>query len=296
LTKTNLTTPVSSQKGSIIGYLGPQGTFSEEAARTVKAEKYLPFLSIPDLLRAFWSKETDKIVLPIENSIEGIVNPSFDGLVKKGNGNDFTIEREILLPIRQNLIGRGDVSEVKKVISHPQALAQCSKFVSSLTSIQSIQIEHAESTALAVKLIAERGDPGSAAIGTKRAAEIYGLNVIKENIQDLGNNITRFIVLGRDIQSQTGNDKTSLIFELENKPGALVRVLNVFDVLDINMTQIVSRPSKIHLGEYIFWVDIEGHQRDATVVIALEQIKKKTTFFKVLGSYPKQSEPAEPEA
>lgn len=263
-----------------VGYLGPKGSFSEEAAVKVNADKYIAFSTIPKLLKAFWDGEVGKIVLPVENSIEGIVVPAIDSLIG-GNGNEFVIEREIKLPIKQNLIGTGKISEIKTVISHPQALAQCIGFTEKL----GIEAEGSSSTSAAVELVSKKNNCSVAAIGTKRAAEIYGLKIIRENIQDSDNNATRFLILGHNINVQTGTDKTSVILELNNKPGALLRVLEVFDALDINMTNIVSRPSKTKLGKYVFWVDIEGHLKDKKVDVALEQIKTRTAFMKVLGSY-----------
>lgn len=266
---------------SRVGYLGPEGSFSEEAARKVSADGYVPFPTIPKLLKAFWNREVDKVVIPIENSIEGTVVPAIDSLIN-GNGNSFVIEREIKLPIKQNLIGIGhELSKIKTVISHPQALAQCANFTEEL----GVKTEGSSSTSAAVKQVAEEQDSNFAAIGTERAAIIYGLRIIRRDIQDSDNNITRFLVLGHEINVQTGTDKTSIMFETNNRPGALLRVLEVFDALDINMTNIVSRPSKIELGEYIFWVDIDGHQLDEKVNVALKQIERRTNFLKIFGSY-----------
>lgn len=266
-----------------VGYLGPEGSFSEEAARKITADEYMPFSTIPKLLKAFWNGEIGKIVIPIENSIEGTVIPAINSLIN-GNGNSFVIEREIELPIKQTLIGIGyEISKIKTIISHPQALAQCNTFIEKL----GIETEDSSSTSAAVRQVAEKHNNSFVAIGTERAAGIYGLEIIRENIQDSDNNVTRFLVLGHKINAQAGADKTSIIFEVNNKPGALLRVLEVFDALDINMTNIISRPSKIGLGKYIFWVDVEGHQLNKKVDVALEQIEGRTNFFKILGSYPK---------
>lgn len=263
-----------------VGYLGPVGSFSEEVAIKVEADEHIAFPTISKLLKAFWNGEVDRIVLPVENSIEGIVVPAIDSLIG-GNGNKFVIKREIRLPIEQNLIGIGEISEIKTVISHPQALAQCSNLMEEL----GVKTESSSSTSAAAELVSERESHSIAAIGTKRAAKIYDLKIIRGNIQDSDNNVTRFLVLGHNANVQTGTDKTSVIFELNNEPGALLRVLEVFDALDINMTNIVSRPSKTKLGKYMFWVDIEGHSEDKKVNVALEQIKTRTVFMKVLGSY-----------
>ena len=280
--KTEIT---ETKKEIIVGFLGPAGSFSEEAAQRISADKYLPFSTIPELLRAFWMGKIDKIILPIDNSIEGIVNHAIDGLITEKNGNNFSIEEEIILPINQNLISAGEISEIKKVVSHPHALAQCADFIEKL----GIEAESFSSTSAAVKLVAESNNPEIAAIGTRRAAEVYGLEVLAESIQDFKNNVTRFIVLGHGTRDLTGSDKTSLIFEVKDKPGALFKVLEVFAVLGINMTKIVSRPLKMRIDDYIFWVDIEGHQEDTTINVALGRVKERTRFLKILGSYPKSN-------
>lgn len=276
-----MTTKAGTEKEILVGFLGPVGSFSEEATRKISADEYVPFPTILKLFKAFWNGEINKAIIPIENSIEGTVIPVIDGLIS-GNGNSFVIEGEIKLPIKQNLIGIGKLSEVKTVISHPQALAQCANFIEGL----GIETEGSSSTSAAVKLVSEKSDSSLAAIGTKQAAEIYGLKIIGKNIQDSDNNVTRFLILGHDDTNiQTGTDKTSVIFELNNRSGALLRVLEVFDALDINMTSIVSRPSKTKPEKDMFWVDFEGHQLDKKVDVALEQIKTRTVFMKVLGSY-----------
>ncbi len=211
---------LKTKRKTLLGYLGPEGSFSEKVATKVKADGYIAFPTIPKLLKAFWDKEVGRVVLPVENSIEGMVVPAIDSLIG-GNGNEFVIEGEIKLPIKQNLIGLGGINEIKTVISHPQALAQCTSFTEEL----GIETEGSSSTSAAVKSVSERDDSSLAAIGTKRAAEIYGLKIIRENIQDSDNNVTRFLVLGHEINAQTGTDKTSVIFELNNRSGALAIVL-----------------------------------------------------------------------
>lgn len=203
------------------GFLGPAGSFSELAAMQYDRDsECVAFPTISKLLAAFWNKEIDKIILPIENSIEGMVIPSIDNLIN-GNGKNIIIEGEVELFIMQNLIGIGEKNEIKTVISHPQALAQCANFIEK----SGVDIESSDSTSAAVELVAEKKDSSLAAIGTKQAAEIYGLKIIENSIQNSNNNVTRFIVLGHNSKCQTGFDKTSLFFELDNKPGALAIVL-----------------------------------------------------------------------
>ncbi len=263
-----------------IGYLGPEGSFSEEAALSFgRAEELAAYQSF-GLIKALEEGKIQKAVVPIENSIEGAVTWVLDLLVK--NNLPFFIEAEIIWNIKQNLIGFGSISEIKIVYSHPQALGQCRDFLNKL----GIETKDTNSTSEAV-LIAERGDPALAAIGTRRAAEIYDVPIIKEDISDNHNNQTRFIVLGREQKKRTGKDKTSFIFGAENKPGALCRILEVFDVLEINMTMIISRPSKRKLGEYVFFVDVEASQEDEDLRIAFKKIEGRINFLKILGSYPK---------
>lgn len=283
-----------------IGYFGEPGSYTEQAARAffgvgeghgVFRGKYLSFLTISDLLDPLAEKRIEKAVLPIENSTEGMVASSIDALI---NSRGIVIEDEVILRIEHNLIGVGPIHEVRKVISHPQALAQCVKYIERLPYIDGLSVEKeaSGSTSAAVKQVAKVNNPKLAAIGSMSAFEIYKLEndklkILAANIQDAEKNQTRFLILGHENKTRTGKDKTSIIFSVENKPGSLVDVLQVFKVLGINMTQIVSRPSKKKLGEYLFWVDIDGHKDEKTIQVALEQIAKITTFLKILGSYPK---------
>jgi len=264
-----------------IGYLGPKGSFSEEAALSFEKDGDLLAFSSFGLIRALEEKKIQKVILPIENSIEGSVNWVFDFLFR--NNSLFLIENEIIYPISQNLVGFGQISDVKIVYSHPQALAQCRNFLNKL----GIETKDTDSTSEAVQLVAEGKNPAIAALGTKRAAEIYYATVIKENVNNNDNNQTRFIVLGKEKKERTEKDKTSFIFGTKDKPGALYGVLEVFDVLRINMTMIISRPSKRRLGEYVFFIDIEGHQQEDDLRVAFRKIKERVSFLKVLGSYPR---------
>lgn len=282
-----------------IGYFGEPGSNSENAARGFFEQRanggfkteYMSFPTITRLLEALLKKQIGKAVLPIENSIEGVVTFSIDELI---NGNGIVIEDEVVLRIRHNLIGVSSIQEVRRVISHFQALAQCRKYIEELSYVKGLSVEKevSGSTSAAVKQVAEANDPTLAAIGPMSAFEVYKsqnpeLKILAENIQDSEKNQTRFLVLGHESKAITRKDKTSIIFGTEDKSGSLVDVLLVFKVLGINMTQIVSRPSKKKLGAYLFWVDIDGHKEENTVQVALEQIAKITTVLKILGSYPK---------
>ena len=218
--------------------------------------------------------------VPIENSIEGPVGLTLDSLAHKF---DLKIFKEMVIPINQNLIvnPKTVMNDITDVYSHSQAIAQCQEFIRD----NEIQPHYAVSTASAAKSIL--GDKTKAAIGNSKAAEIYGLEILKPNIQDLDNNETRFVVLSKNDHEPTGGDKTSIIFSIyEDKPGMLYKILGVFEKESINLTKIESRPSKKGLGKYLFFVDFYGHRKDKTVQNILNELDGLTYFLKVLGSYP----------
>lgn len=226
------------------------------------------------------SGECDKGVVPIENSIEGSVGITLDSLAHK---YDLNIVGEIVLPINQNLIVNPGTSldDIDDVYSHAQAIAQCQDFISS----NNIQPHYAVSTARAAKGII--GHKSKAAIGNAKSAELYGLEILKANIQDVSNNETRFVVLSTQDTEPTGRDKTSIIFSIyEDRPGMLYKILGIFEREHINLTKIESRPSKEGLGKYIFFADFNGHQKDETIKGIIKEIDDNTYFLKVLGSYP----------
>ncbi len=219
-------------------------------------------------------------VVPIENSIEGPVGITLDSLAHKF---DLKIFDEIIIPINQNLmVNPGTkLEDIEDVYSHSQAISQCQEFIVE----NKIQPHYAVSTANAAKNIV--GDKTKAAIGNSKAAELYGLEIIRPNIQDTDNNETRFVVVSKDDHEPTGSDKTSIIFSIyEDKPGGLYNVLGIFQENNINLTKIESRPSKKGLGKYLFFVDFNGHHEDELIQKILDEIEDKTYFLKVLGSYP----------
>ena len=219
-------------------------------------------------------------VVPIENSIEGSVTLTLDSMI---HNFDLKIRNEIVIPINHNLLAARDmeVDEVQDVYSHSQALGQCQPYLER----HGMTPHYTLSTAAAAKQVAESGE--GAAIGTLKAAELYGLKVIDRNIQEKFNNQTRFIVLDNEDSPMSGNDKTSVAFSLyEDRPGGLFWLLGIFARENINLTKIESRPSKEGLGHYIFFVDFEGHRMDSRMSEILEELDSKTSFFKVLGSYP----------
>jgi prephenate dehydratase len=238
------------------------------------------FDTIIEVLDAVKNKVVNIGVVPIENSIEGPVGLTLDLLAHDYN---LFIKKEINLSIRHNLLLNNDTrfEDIRVIYSHAQALSQCRKFIEKI----GVKTSTTYSTAAAAKLITTEKNAG--AIGTKKAAEIYGLKIEAENIQDYKNNVTRFIVLDDHDHFPTGNDKTSIVFYLiKDKPGGLYEILGEFAKNGINLTKIESRPSKEKLGSYIFFVDFEGHRDDKKIKNILNKIKQKISFVKILGSYP----------
>jgi prephenate dehydratase len=272
-----------------IGYLGPKGTFCHEAMKVYTKNKTnisREYNSISDMLYAVQRRHVDEAVVPIENSLEGAVNVTLDILALEV---DIMIKEELVLAIKQNLMAKKGVKpvDIKQIVSHPQAIGQCRKFISS--NFPRAEIKLVYSTASGAQEVFQ-GDGSTAAIGSAVAADVYQLDMLYEGIQDENNNFTRFVVVSMKDSPKTGEDKTSIVFSTEDRPGSLYRILDIFNLWDINMTKIESRPARKHLGSYMFFVDIEGHKEDQDVKDALKMIKRKTSFFKFLGSYPKHRE------
>lgn len=262
-----------------VAFLGPQGTFSHEAA-SLLSDNLISYCSIQSVMDAVERGECRYGLVPIENSIEGPVSLTLDSLI---HNFDLKIRNEIIIPINHNLLAASDISvdEVENVYSHAQALGQCQPYLERHNMVAHYTL----STAAAAKHVAETGK--DAAIGTLKAAELYDLKVIDTNIQENYNNETRFVVLDTEDSPITGNDKTSISFSLfEDKPGGLYELLGYFASENINLTKIESRPSKEGLGHYIFFVDLEGHRLDENIAKILNNLEDNTSFFKILGSYP----------
>jgi prephenate dehydratase len=266
-----------------IGFFGPAGTFTEKAAFLLQGET-VAFDTITEVFDAVESGKVDVGVVPIENSIEGSVGLTLDLLVHQYS---LKIKREIVLPISHHLLLNpdADLEDIEVVYSHSQALSQCRKFLEKM----GVAVSAVSSTAAAAELIL--GNKNAAAIGTPRAAEIYGLKIAAENIQDHRNNTTRFVVVDQDDYPPTGKDKTSVVFYLlKDRPGGLYDILGEFARAKVNLTKIESRPSKEKLGSYIFFVDLEGHRKDREIENVLNNIKSKVGYIKVLGSYPHEGD------
>ncbi|HHW03703.1 MAG TPA: prephenate dehydratase [Thermoanaerobacterales bacterium] len=274
-----------------IGYLGPKGTFTEEAMEmwierqkhdTINKYTKIECCSIQKLIYSIGERELDEAVVPFENSLEGSVNLTIDLLIHEV---DVKVKGELILPIRQNLLTKEKVllKDVEEIYSHPQALYQSRKFI--YGNLPHAKVKETLSTAEAARIVAERGGNISA-IGSRRLAGIYGLKVLAEDIQEHKNNMTRFYILSSKDGARTGRDKTAVVFSTENRPGSLFNSLRVFAKRNLNLTKIESRPSKRILGEYVFFVEVEGHREDGVLNEALEELKQYTGFIKLLGSYP----------
>ncbi|HHT46009.1 MAG TPA: prephenate dehydratase [Firmicutes bacterium] len=268
----------------ILGYLGPRGTFTEEVSIKYAKDKDLllkPFPALDKVFNAVARKEIEYGIVPVENSLEGSVNFTHDLL----SNSDVKIQGELLLRVRQLLLARPGQkpSQIKEIYSHPQALAQCRLFLDkNYPGRPRINIA---STAEAAALVAQ--NYGKAAIASIRAAELYGLEILQDSIQNEPSNITRFLLIGLDDVPPTGNDKTSLLVGLHDKPGTLYSILGVFARYSLNLTKIESRPIRGELGKYIFFLDFEGHREEKIVAQAMQEAEKQVLFLKVLGSYPR---------
>lgn len=275
---------------SRIAYLGPNASFSE-MAKDIFSAKYnieaypTPMQTIRQVIEYVEENPNTLGVLPVENSIEGTVRESLDTLMVSKNPN-IKILSEVIMPIRHCLLSRTtEFCSITGVISHPQALAQCQNFMHEELP-RNLNIIEATSTAEAARSLANY-NLTYAAIGSEKTAEVYNLNILKNNINDDKSNQTRFVLIGDYETEKTGRDKTSLAFATANKPGALLEILNVFYENHINLTFIASRPSKQEFGEYIFIVNFDGHIRSKKILDTITKIKEKTIFLRFLGSYEK---------
>ncbi len=270
-------------------FLGPNGSYSDFAKDRFIDSYNLNCVStnlksISSIIKALKDENSDTIsaVIPIENSIEGVVRETLDNLssLKK---EGIKILSETTLPVTHSLIGYGNIKDIKIIRSHPQALAQCKHFIQN-NFPDNIVEEATLSTSSAIKSLSEK-DKSCCAIGSLECAKMYNVPVIKTDINDEPNNKTRFILLGKYLAPQTGNDKTSITFSTENKAGALSKILTILDTYNINMSYIDSRPSKKELGEYVFYIDFEGHMLDEKIQMAFADIKPFVKMFYVIGSY-----------
>jgi chorismate mutase/prephenate dehydratase len=267
-----------------LAYLGPEGTFTHLACmrRFGVSAHVVPVHTIGDVFAEVEKGNVEYGVVPIENSSEGVVSHTLDMFVE----SDLKICGEILLEVSHSLLSKsGDLRKVKKIYSHPHAFAQSRKWLE--VNLPRVPLFEASSTAAAAQLAANK--PAAAAIASELAASLYNLKVISRKIEDTPHNFTRFLIIGHKPSAPTNRDKTSLMFSIKDRVGALYRILEPFAKYQINLTKIESRPSKTKAWEYLFYLDIEGNVADEPVKAALSLLQEECLFLKVLGSYPRGS-------
>lgn len=275
-----------------LAYLGPPGTYTEEASERYDPDaERVPYPTISATAEAVRSGEVDEGVTPIENSIEGAVTDTLDLLIQE---TTLHIKQEIMVPIQHCLLIQPGTraEEIKAIYSHPQALGQCRHYLEN--AYPGAQPLASLSTAAAVEQMKASNVP-AAAIASRRAGDLYAVEVLATDIQDQPGNTTRFVVLAGEDHAPTGDDKTSICFDFDeakgplvgDTPGLLYRVIGEFAQRGISMAKIESRPAKREMGRYIFLVDLLGHRQDAVMEEALESVRQLTSTLKVFGSYPR---------
>ena len=272
------------EKPPRIAYLGPGGSFSHTAAlvKFGKSVDYEPLADIRSIFDEICKGHCDLGIVPVENSTGGGVIETLDALID----TDVKICAEVLMTIHQNLLANCTLEEVEKIYSKPEVFAQCRNWLAS--TFKETNTIAVASTAKAAQMAAD--ESYAAAIGSRVAADLYGLQVVCENIEDIANNVTRFLVVSREDSRPTGEDKTAILFSTAHKAGALADVLEVFRKYSMNMTNIESRPSKKREWEYYFFVDLLGHRTDERVQAGLEEARQHCLQLSVLGSFPRATE------
>jgi len=274
---------LSLEKELKVAYLGPEATFSHLAAleKFGHSAQMISKKSIPSIFEEVKRDRVDYGIIPIENSIEGTINPSLDMFMEY---DDLKINAEISLEVSLNLASiSGRLDNIKKIFSHYQPAAQCRRWLEA--NLPEVPIIDASSTALAAQKTAE--DPQSAAIVNSYAAKLYGLKIIVKKIEDYPQNYTRFFVIGKKIPKPTGQDKTSIMFFIKDEVGILYRILRPFAEEGVNLTKIESRPIKKRPWEYAFFLDMEGHIAEPKVSKAIDKVRESAIYLAHLGSYPK---------
>ena len=275
-----MSSALSLEKSMKIAYLGPEATFTHQAAirRFGSSLRYAPQKTIADVFTEVAKSRADYGVVPVENSTEGVVTHTLDMFVD----SDLKIVAQIVIPVQHCLLSNSPRDRIKKLYTHPQSLGQCRLWVQ--TNLPRVEIIETSSNARSAELAAQ--EQGSAAIAGLLAAEKYGVDVLEYDIQDNAANATRFLVLGRQCSPPTGHDRTSIMISVTDKVGALHSAIAAFRRFRINMTKIESRPSKRKAWEYFFFIDLDGHVQDRKIANALKLLKEHCNLVKVLGSYP----------
>ncbi len=269
------------EKDLTIAFLGPEATYTHQAARSKfgASVNYAPQVNIADVFDRVARGQADYGVVPIENSTEGAVNHTLDVFME----SDLRICAQILLKIENNLMAKIPRDQIRKVYSHPQVFGQCRNWLR--TNLRGVDLIEVSSTTRAAEMAA--AEPESGALAGRMASEVYGLQILDASIQDSPNNTTRFLVIGHAASPPTGNDRTSLMFCVQDKPGALFAALEPFNRLKISMSKIESRPSKRKAWEYFFFADVDGHANEPKLQEAISELSQHCTFVKTLGTYPR---------
>ncbi len=266
-----------------VAFLGPEATFTHLAAirKFGISTQFLPQTTLRQVFEEVVHSRVNYGIVPIENTTEGVVSHTLDLFT------EYTLQicGEVQMEISQNLLSlNSELKEIKKVYSHSHALAQCRTWLEK--NLPWARTQEVTSTSKAAEIASH--EKGSAAVASEYAANIYGLNVLRKHIEDHPNNFTRFLIIGHYPPAPTGNDKTSLMFSMKDKPGILYRVLKPLAEKKINLTKIESRPLKKHAWEYVFFIDLDGHRQDRKVASVLKTMEQVCSFVQVLGSYPKE--------
>ena len=264
-----------------VAYLGPEATFTHEAARRAfgTSVNFEPQTTVSEVFGMVERGEAQHGVVPVENSMEGAVTHTLDELMT----SSLKICGEVYLPISQNLLSKeASLADIETIYSHPMALAQAAAWIRH--ELPHTALEEVESTGVAARRAAE--EQGVGAIGSVLAAEVYGLSVLARNIQDARTNATRFIVLGRNWAGPTGKDKTSVVFSFKDRPGGLKEALSAFADEGVNLTRIESRPSRQRAWTYVFFADFQGHPEEDRVARALSNLEERCTYVRLIGAYP----------
>ena len=277
-----LASSLSLERPLKVAYLGPRATFTHMAGMQQfgLAAQYVPVENIRDVFNEVERGRADYGVVPIENSTEGVVNYTLDMFID----SDLKIAAEIMLEVSQNLMNKsGRIEDITKIYTHPQVPGQCRQWLEK--NMAGVPVIDAPSTAKAAEMV--KDDPSAGAIASEMAAVLYGLQIVAKKIDDNPSNFTRFLVIAAKSPGRIGRDKTSIMFSIRDKVGALYSMLAPFAETGINLTRLDARPSGRKIWDYVFFLDMVGHIEDKPVAKAIEQLKSDCLFLKVLGSYPK---------
>lgn len=272
------------QAPQTIAYLGPAGTFSNIAATRAfgRSARLMPRETIPDIFRTVQREQAHFGIVPVENSTGGVIHATLDALIE----SDLSICAEIYIPVRHNLLCAGPRRGIRRICTHPQILSQCRGWIRE--NMAGVELMEVASSAEGARMASR--SKSVATIGPSIAAETYGLKILEAGIEDQKDNVTRFLVIGRQSPRPTGSDRTSVMFSIKDEPGALFGLLEPFARRRINLTKIESRPTRRRAWDYMFFLDVEGHVSTTEIREAIDELGRRCTFLRVLGSYPVERE------